>query len=580
MLKLNLTRLLEQFKSLRRFPVPVACVLLLTLVVNLEIALVVGATPLAGEAIFGLIAGILASLIVDLSTEGSALNPVSRLVVSIGAAVAAIALQLLHGKLYEQSLVVIGALILGLMTAAHLRRSKNNDSLWNFNLGLGIAVAIGVAAFLIVSMGMSFLLKSAQYLFDFRFPDRLLFHIWATDAALLGPLFALATIPADPNQPFLRGADPSMLEKSVAAVLDYALAPLVLIYALMLHLYALKIGFSASMPKGEIGDLVLAFGIMGTIVYLVAYPWRRVGARAVRRLSDGWFWLMIVPTLLLVIAVWKRIDQYGITPERYFLCLYALWLVAMASYLGLRHGRIDLRAIPLSLGVALFLSSFGPWGSVSVSARSQLHQLYASLAGHHLLDDGQLKLAPARIATLNKTMASDSQLRSILKELDDLDALRRTAPLFASLEDNPFRRKLTDADLANALALNQWPAAGAAPSSIPLEFDIGSYDKMLGPMWIGPNGINIDGPNDPELPQTQIAGEELALAGAVLTVADKNASASFDISAARAFADGKTPDRPLLLPAREGAGRAMLLVSRASAPWSERRETWLLLKSR
>ena len=573
-------RLLSQFRSLRRFPVPIAIALLLTIVANLDIALLSTLQPFEAEAIFALVGALFAALIADLATESRGLSKRARLAGAIGAAATIAALQLAHGKLYDQSLVVVGALVLSLMTAGRFRRGANNGALWKFNLGLGIAVGMGLLAFLIVSLGISFLVKSAQYLFEIHFPDRLLVHIWVTDAALVAPLFALATIPGEADQSFVPHSEPAMLERAVAAVLDFALAPLVLAYALMLHVYAAKIAVTASMPKGEIGSLVLAFGAVGTITFLIAYPWRAVGSRPVRWLSAGWFGLMIVPTLLLVIAVWKRIDQYGVTPERYGLCLFALWLVAMAAYLGFMRGRIDLRTIPASLGAALLLSSFGPWGATAVSTRSQMHQLYEVLAEHHLLADDQLQLTPPRLATLNKTMVSNSQLLSIFKELDSLDALDRTAPLFAAIEDNPFKRKMADADLEHALALDRWPDVKPAPSSIPAEFDIGSYDKMLGPMWIGPTGINIDGPNEPEIAQTQIAGEDLALAGTVLTVADKKASATFDISAARAFADGKSPDRPLLLPAREGADRAMLLISRASAPWSERRETWVLLNSR
>jgi hypothetical protein len=291
----------------------------------------------------------------------------------------------------------------------------------------------------------------------------------------------------------------------------------------------------------------------------------------VRWLVAGWFWLMIVPTLLLVLAVWKRIDQYGVTPERYCLCLFALWLVTMAGYLGVRSRRIDLRAIPASLGAALLLSSFGPWGAVAVSMRSQLRQLYANLQEHHLIADDQLKLAPPHLATFNGVSAADPQLRSILKELDDLDALRRIAPLFAAIDDSPFKRASTADDLRNAFALGYQPPP--PPTVVPLDLDIGRYGRMTGPLWIGSSGISV-APDAPELPDAKIGAIPLALSGTILTADDHGAPITFDMAGARArIAKVKCCGQPLLIPAREGADRATLIVTTG---WGQM-EAWLLL---
>jgi Domain of unknown function (DUF4153) len=97
---------------------------------------------------------------------------------------------------------------------------------------------------------------------------------------------------------------------------------------------------------------------------------------------------MIVPTVLLVLAVWQRISEYGVTPERYCLVLFALWLMAMVAYLGSARGRMDLRVIPASLAVGLVLSSFGPWGAAAISMHSQLAELQNVLNGENLLSNG------------------------------------------------------------------------------------------------------------------------------------------------------------------------------------------------
>ena len=110
---------------------------------------------------------------------------------------------------------------------------------------------MGVVALVVVCGGLSLLLLSCRYLFDVAIADSTYGHIWATGASLLGLLFALAMIPTDPDEPFVAGAKPDLMEKAVFYVLNFALAPLVLIYAVMLHIYAAKISVTAKCRRAK-----------------------------------------------------------------------------------------------------------------------------------------------------------------------------------------------------------------------------------------------------------------------------------------------------------------------------------------
>ena len=39
------------------------------------------------------------------------------------------------------------------------------------------------------------------------------------------------------------------------------------------------------------------------------------------------------------LAIWKRVDQYGITERRYFLIVLSLWLAGIAVYYTVRRSR-------------------------------------------------------------------------------------------------------------------------------------------------------------------------------------------------------------------------------------------------
>lgn len=461
-----ISQLPEQLRSLVRFPLPVAVCVAAALFFNLEIAGVVTiADRLESEIIFASEGAFLAALIASLWANSRQLSAFANIVASILAATLAVLLQFSHGGVVGQDLVVLLGLALAAMVAAHLRRGTSVESFWLFNLQLASAVAMGIVALIIVCGGLSLLLASCRYLFDATIASSIYQHIWVTGVTLIGPLFALAMIPADVDQPFAVAANPGLVEKAAFYVLNFALVPIAFIYSLMLHTYAVKIALTAHLPKGEVGWLVLTFGIIGTATYMVAYPWREAGYWPVRWFMRAWFWLMVIPTFMLTLAVWQRIAEYGVTPARYGLCMFAIWLGAIVVYFGVERGRLDLRAIPASLAVGLLLSSFGPWGAAAVSVRSQLDQLRGFLVKQNLIADDRLKLDPPRLDTFARLAASNDHLHSIMATLNSLDALDRVAPLFADLKDDPFRRHLGARQLSAALGLTEWSGGGLPGAS-------------------------------------------------------------------------------------------------------------------
>ena len=551
-----------------------------------------------GEVIFASVGAALAGLIAALWSDSRHSSAIAGVFSGVVAAAVAAFLQLSHGEVYTQDVVVVGGLILATMVAAQLRPGATIESFWQFDLQLGIAAAMGVVALVIVCGGLSLLLESCRYLFEVPVASSVYEHLWTTGASLLGPLFAMAMIPANADEPFVAGTKPDLMENAVFYVLNFALVPLVLVYAVMLHIYAAKIAITANMPKGEVGHLVLTFGIIGTVTYMVAYPWREVGYRPVRWFMRSWFWLMVIPTLLLTLAVWQRIAEYGVTPERYCLCLFAIWLLAMAIYMGLARGRMDLRAIPASVAIALLVASFGPWGAASVSIRSQLGQFRRLLERQGVLVDERLKLEPPRVEKFARIVGSNDQLRSILGTLESLDALSRIEFIFAGANDDPFLAHLKEERLRSVLGMNgayqlsEDQAAAASPppissesDAISLNFDLSHYDLMLGPFWVNRQGqVNVGVPDSaPGNFGAQVWDIGVQFSDPVLTVARGQAVFSFNV--AQAIEPGKQVVKSaVLIPAHEGRDRAVIILVRpskiASVNDPSKFEIWLLLNTK
>jgi hypothetical protein len=405
-------------------------------------------------------------------------------------------------------------------------------------------------------------------------------------------------IPTNADEPFVARGEPDLMEKAVFYVLNFALTPLVLVYALMLHIYAAKIAITANMPKGEVGQLVLTFGIIGTATYMVAYPWREVGFRPVRWFMRSWFWLMVVPTFLLVLAVWQRIAEYGVTPERYCLCLFAIWLAAMAVYMGVARGRMDLRAIPASLAITLLASSFGPWGTTSVSIRSQLRELRELLEEQGIIIGGRLALEPPRVEKFARLVASNQRVDSILETLYGLDALDRIEFMFAGASDDPFLPDPKDERLRSVLGMNGMtelsrdktlgsrPASALEPdASIAFNIDVGRYDLLAGPIWVSRQGqINVGRPDlPPNYNEAKVGALNVTFADSVLTASRGRAVVSFNL--AEAMKPGQQSVKsPMVISANEGRERAIVVLVQpseiATLDRPKKFEMWLMLNTK
>jgi hypothetical protein len=600
----------EQMRSISRFPVAAAVCLGAAALSNLDIAgLLNFSDQLRGELTAAGIAVFLAGLAAALWLADLKLSVLGGLIATIVAAAAAAALQFSHGARFAEDVPAVVGLVAAVLVVRHLRRGAAVAAFWLFDLHLAIAAGIGFAAYMIICLGLSALLASAHYLFDLRIGASLYEHIWATGATLIGPVVGLAGIPLDANRSLVTDADASLIEKGVRNLLSFALAPLILVYALMLHLYAIKIAFFTTMPKGEVGWLVTTFGIVGTLAYMSAYPWRANGSRLVRWLMRSWFFLMIVPTILLSVAVWQRIAQHGVTPDRFYLSLFALWIWSMILYFGLTHGRIDLRAIPASTAIVLILISIGPWSAHATSVRSQVRQFRRiALAQHLALKDGRLPSDPTQLLKFIDLMRTNEPFGSAVKTLKELDALNLIAADLSHVKDPKIRQMLAvdlgaelvmpltgsggqkvaaaaPAGTETVVATAGKPAAATMPTA-PLSrtephavsFVIQPYRWLVGPVWVDKaGGIRNGDAAAPVSATADIQGMPVSFSTTILSAGHGASVVSFDLAGVMRPAV-TLPQFPIMVPAIEGKGMIILVrPGDVVDPKASTFEVWLLL---
>lgn len=264
---------------------------------------------------------------------------------------------------------------------------------WQFNRILLLRFLLGGVYSAALFVGLAVALAGIDNLLGVNVEGEAYYRLFVTIAIGFQTWFFLAGVPREVGALDRSDAYPTGLR----VFAQYVLLPLVGVYLVILTIYLVQVLVTRSWPSGWIGYLVSALAALGIVALLLIHPERD-------REGNGWmdryarvFWVAILPpTAMLLMAAWKRIDQYGITEERYLLTILALWLGGIAIHYAVTRSRGILR-IPLSLGAIGIATWVGPWSAYATAERSQIGRLEGILAGHGLLAGGTLTPAPLTV---------------------------------------------------------------------------------------------------------------------------------------------------------------------------------------
>jgi len=295
--------------------------------------------------------------------------------------------------------------------------SRQTRAVWQLGRRLFLRLPLAGVYALVVFGGLALALAALVHLFGVRVDDDRYFELWVCCTFVLQTWIFLAGIPRD----FTLLDQERSYPTGLRVFSQFVLLPLLALYLGLLYAYAGKIVLSGSLPSGWVGWMVSAAGAFGMLSLLLLFPARNGPlGRFVRRVETG-FHLAILPLLgLLFVSLAERVGAYGITERRYFLFVLGVWLAAASLY-RLRWGRTKLAWIPISLCLLALLTSFGPWGALSVSRESQSARLTALLERSHRLSGRSQGSAPVAFADRREM----SRILDYLIETHGKGSLRR-----------------------------------------------------------------------------------------------------------------------------------------------------------
>lgn len=336
---------------------------------------------------------------IDLFCERGAVNTKIRSIIS------AIGLGLLAGyyaylptemNSIETSVVLrsiawgVGLVFLALF-APYIKKENGDASgkIWYFDTLLVAAIVLTGIWVALAQGGISIAISAIDYLFNVGVTDKTYQIFVAILFGFFGPVFLLSRVPKDTEQTIEAEEYP----KELRLILQYVFIPLVALYFVILYAYVIKIVVSGEWPVGTLAYMILGFSALGMVVYACLYPLRSSVAW-MRKMGDMYHMVLIPQIGMLFWALWFRITQYGITENRYYVLVAGLWLLGLSVYFLISKKK-DLRVIPVSIFFVALLSTFGPWGALAVSERSQQGRMEALLSKNKIMVDGQVHAVSA-----------------------------------------------------------------------------------------------------------------------------------------------------------------------------------------
>jgi len=445
---------IDAFKAaVWKFPAPITCSVYLFGIMVLLIHDVIdfdSQVDLIGQQIVLSACGFMWFVIARLIATGQGWNRAKEY--TLGFSVFAVLAVLVFTRSGDELIWLLVPMFIGLLlsvSSAPYLMLRNDGALWGYSLQVYQGVIFALLAATIWGGGISVSIRTIEYLFEIDIPSEIYGDIWSFCLLVLAPLYALG---------YLSGSGSfADTDYDIAPhhnfIVQRVLIPLVFIYVTILYAYFIKIALVQALPRGQLSYLVTGFGCVGVLTYFLGWPLRQQGGLFVRLFQRYFFPALIIPVAVQALALYQRVDQYGVTESRYFVAVSVIWLGGLAVAYTLF--KPALKNLFLSLALLLIVASVGPLSATNLSVYSQITRLEVLLQQYGMLEDGQL--VQARDTLRFEHQKSISSILRYLRKRGRLDEINTWLP--ESEREDPARVQ-TFADTMGIELISEYETQG------------------------------------------------------------------------------------------------------------------------
>ena len=215
----------------------------------------------------------------------------------------------LYGQNGIQSLVLFVVAFVLLLSDGFL---KENESFVRAALQKLLSLALAAIVALVFLLVCVLVFNGLEYLFGFPWPPEEKFYTIC--------FFALSSWIFMANEDEPKAVNAQFLEK----ILYFLLTPALALYTIILYAYIVRIALFSGLPRGGVAYIVLSYLACGFILQALFLASLH---RRWEKFYRFFALLAIAPIALLWLGIAERVGEYGLTPERIYLC----GLAALAS---------------------------------------------------------------------------------------------------------------------------------------------------------------------------------------------------------------------------------------------------------
>ncbi|MFY9214072.1 MAG: DUF4153 domain-containing protein [Tissierellaceae bacterium] len=252
---------------------------------------------------------------------------------------------------------------------------------------------------LVLLLGIFAIIFTIDSLFDIDIEFKLYYYIFLIVFFIFAISFFLSKLPRD-GETF----DKKNYSQSMRILLTYIVIPLISVYTLILYVYFAKILITWEWPKGLVSHLVVWYTAISIGVLFLITP--LLETDKISRYFKTLFPKLVLPILLMMfLSIGQRINQYGVTENRYYVLVFGIWIALIMIYFSIKKPLKNL-IIPISLSLVVLNSVIGPLSSYSISKYSQNKRLEDILNSNSMISGNNI-VRKADISDEDKTQISN-----------------------------------------------------------------------------------------------------------------------------------------------------------------------------
>jgi len=278
----------------------------------------------------------------------------------------------------------IGLILTLIIAIFYTLKLKENEDYEPYVIRIFYGFFITVLYSGVLYFGISAIIFTINTLFDADIDGKWYFYFFLMVTFIFGALMFLSKLPSK-EESYRDYA----YSKALKILLLYIVIPLITIYTGILYVYFIKILITQEWPRGLVSNLVIWYSVVSAAVIFFTTPILK--ENKVAQLFRTWFPRILLPILaMMFMSIGKRIAQYGVTENRYFIVLLGIWVLLIMIYFIVKRNLTNI-FIPVSLSIFALVSILGPLSAFSVSSFSQNQRFTALLEKNDMLQSGEIQ---------------------------------------------------------------------------------------------------------------------------------------------------------------------------------------------